>query len=72
MGAQVLSLLLALKVRYPKKITLLRGRWDCRQTTYSSGFYEETFKKFGTADVWWNFYEVFNCLPLAATIDNQV
>ena len=71
-SVETFLLLLCYKVRYPKRITLLRGNHESRQITQVYGFYDESLRKYGSADVWKNCNEVFDYLPLAAVINNKV
>ena len=71
-GVEVLELLLALKVKYPEHITLLRGNHESRQICFAYGFYEEITRKYGNANAWEYFTDLFDYLPLAALVEGKI
>ena len=71
-SVETFLLLLALKVRYPDRITLIRGNHESRQITQVYGFYDECQRKFGSANVWRYCCDVFDYLSLGAIVDGRV
>ena len=69
---EVMSLLLCYKIKYPKKIWLLRGNHECREITKVYGFFEECQTKYKNIKAWEIFCSVFDLLPLAGLINNQI
>ncbi|MCE3051024.1 serine threonine protein phosphatase 2A [Datura stramonium] len=71
-SVETVTLLVALKVRYRDRITILRGNHESRQITQVYGFYDECLRKYGNANVWKYFTDLFDYLPLTALIESQV
>ncbi|CDU17677.1 hypothetical protein YYC_02487 [Plasmodium yoelii 17X] len=68
-SVETFLLLLALKLKYPNQITLIRGNHESRQITEVYGFYDECIKKYGSVNVWKYCTEVFDYLPISAIIN---
>jgi serine/threonine-protein phosphatase 4 catalytic subunit len=71
-SVETLLLLLALKVRWPDRITLLRGNHESRQVTQVYGFYDECLRKYGSVNVWRMCTELFDYITLSAVVEGQV
>lgn len=71
-SVETLLLLLALKVRYPDRMTLIRGNHESRQITQVYGFYDECTRKYGSANVWRYCCDVFDYMSLGAIVDGRV
>uniref|UniRef100_A0A8I5TSI6 Serine/threonine-protein phosphatase n=1 Tax=Pongo abelii TaxID=9601 RepID=A0A8I5TSI6_PONAB len=71
-SVETVTLLVALKVRYRERITILRGNHESRQITQVYGFYDECLRKYGNANVWKYFTDLFDYLPLTALVDGQI
>ncbi|CAI7178279.1 CFC_collapsed_G0007040.mRNA.1.CDS.1 [Saccharomyces cerevisiae] len=62
-SVETVSYLVAMKVRYPHRITILRGNHESRQITQVYGFYDECLRKYGSANVWKMFTDLFDYFP---------
>ena len=71
-SVETVSYLVAMKVRYPKRITILRGNHESRQITQVYGFYDECFRKYGSSNVWKIFTDLFDYFPITALVDNSI
>jgi len=67
---EVLSLIFAYKINYPKKLWLLRGNHECRQMTAFFNFRDECEYK-QDIDIYNAFMECFDALPLAGLINGK-
>jgi len=71
-SVETFLLLLALKVRYPDRIFLIRGNHESRQITQVYGFYDECLRKYASVNVWRYCTDIFDYLSLSALIDNRI
>lgn len=66
------TLLTLLKVRFPDRITILRGNHESRQITQVYGFYDECVRKYGNPNVWKYYTDLFDYLPVSAVVENEI
>ncbi|XP_076459376.1 serine/threonine-protein phosphatase 2A catalytic subunit beta isoform-like [Babylonia areolata] len=71
-SVEVISLLVALKVRYPDRVNILRGNHETRTTSQVYGFYDEVMAKYGSVTVWNLFMEVCDHMPITALVGGKV
>ena len=71
-SVETISLLVCLKLRYPHRVHLIRGNHESRGVTQSYGFYTECSRKYGNANVWHYFTDMFDFLTLSVVINDQI
>lgn len=71
-SVETISLLVCLKLRYPQRVHLIRGNHESRGVTQSYGFYTECLRKYGSANVWHYFTDMFDFLTLSVVINDQI
>jgi serine/threonine-protein phosphatase PP1 catalytic subunit len=68
---ETIILLLALRVKYPENVFLLRGNHECASINRVYGFYDECKRRYSLR-LWKAFSDVFNCLPPAAIVGTKI
>ena len=68
---ETMCLLLAYKIKYPDNLFLLHGNHESAGMNKTYGFYHECIERYNIK-VWETFTDCFNCLPIAAVIENLV
>ncbi|KAG8810420.1 3',5'-cyclic-nucleotide phosphodiesterase (PDEase) (3':5'-CNP) [Serendipita sp. 407] len=70
-GIECVLLLYSLKINYPDNFLLLRGNHECKRLTDYFTFRLECRRKYSEA-LYQAVLDSFNCLPLAAVVDNTL
>ncbi|OSX72949.1 hypothetical protein BU14_0392s0007 [Porphyra umbilicalis] len=68
---ETICLLMAFKVRYPENFFVLRGNHECSSINRIYGFYDECRRRYNIK-LWKTFCDVFNCMPVAAIVDEKI
>ncbi len=68
---ETICLLLAYKIKYPENFFMTRGNHECSSINRIYGFYDECKKRF-SIKLWKTFTDCFNCLPVAAILDDKI
>ena len=68
---ETICLLLAYKIKYPENFFILRGNHECASINRIYGFYDECKRRYNIK-LWKTFTDCFNCLSIAAIIDEKI
>ncbi|CAI2376964.1 unnamed protein product [Moneuplotes crassus] len=71
-GVEIISLLMALKIKHPTRVTLLRGKFDNWNLCERKGFFEECELKYGNDYPFTLILNFFKHLPLCAVINKSI
>ena len=66
-----ICLLLCYKIKYDENFFILRGNHESGSINRIYGFYDECKRRYNVK-LWKSFVDLFNCLPIAASIDDKI
>ncbi|VDM83399.1 unnamed protein product [Strongylus vulgaris] len=69
---EVILLVLAYKLRYPKNFFILRGNHECANVNRTYGFYDECMRRYQSQRMWQSFQDTFCVLPLTALVGDKI
>jgi len=70
-GLECMFLLMALKIKYPDQVWLLRCNHECAAINRIYGFYDECKRRY-SVKLWRSFQDLFNFLPMAAVVEKKI
>eukprot|EP00815_Leptocylindrus_aporus_P011896 CAMPEP_0116066408 /NCGR_PEP_ID=MMETSP0322-20121206/10358_1 /TAXON_ID=163516 /ORGANISM="Leptocylindrus danicus var. apora, Strain B651" /LENGTH=326 /DNA_ID=CAMNT_0003552943 /DNA_START=251 /DNA_END=1231 /DNA_ORIENTATION=+ len=68
---ETVCLLLSYKIKYPENFFILRGNHESAGINRIYGFYDECKRRY-SIKLWKIFSDTFNCLPVAALVDEKI
>jgi serine/threonine-protein phosphatase PP1 catalytic subunit len=68
---ETICLMFAFKVKYPENFFMLRGNHESQSINRIYGFFDECKRRF-SVKLWKIFSDCFNCLPVAALIEDKI
>uniref|UniRef100_A0AC34R6D2 Serine/threonine-protein phosphatase n=1 Tax=Panagrolaimus sp. JU765 TaxID=591449 RepID=A0AC34R6D2_9BILA len=69
---ETLTYLFLMAIKYPGKVTLLRGNHETRRVSHQYGFYEDCGVKYNQNSIWRVCCDVFDAMPVMALIDEKI
>ncbi|KAK6031960.1 Ser/Thr phosphatase family protein [Ostertagia ostertagi] len=69
---EVILLVLAYKLKFPKNFFLLRGNHECANVNRAYGFYDECMRRYQSQRMWQSFQDVFCVMPLTALVGDKI
>uniref|UniRef100_A0A1B6MHG7 Serine/threonine-protein phosphatase n=1 Tax=Graphocephala atropunctata TaxID=36148 RepID=A0A1B6MHG7_9HEMI len=68
---EVICLLMCYKIKHPENFFMLRGNHESASINRMYGFYDECKRRYNVR-LWKVFTDCFNCLPVAAVVDDKI
>jgi serine/threonine-protein phosphatase PP1 catalytic subunit len=68
---EVITLAICYKIKYPESFFLLRGNHECASLNRIYGFYDECKRRY-SVKLWRIFADCFNCMPVAAVVEDKI
>ena len=68
---ETICILLSYKIKYPENFFMIRGNHECSSINKIYGFFDECKRRY-SIKLWKNFNDCFNCLPVAAVLDDKI